>query len=566
MSGGEFGRKLGWLSAIAKVVGSAMLMAATMGLLWHDRSPVHWPNIPPPFLSDLASGWYESIYWTARNLLVHSAKAGSIYLVACAGCVLALFAAPFIAQPLLRATASAVLLFGIGYDLVMFDIGGDLPSFSTTQTILTNAWFGIHGTAQVYLVPIVANTALVALALAIFCLPPPPLRRLQHVPMLVVLLAGIGVLGIFVETRAQTRTFPSPFASYLNAVRVAAGGGRIELRDVDYAGTPTTPLRKIVLVLDESVRGDYLSLNRADAATTPFLDAHRDAISNFGIASSVANCSYESRMMMRFGSDERDIRNGSEPRFPGPTVWQYAKRAGFETVYIDSFGSATRFTHGMTSAELASVDRRIITDDKPQYERDPGNAGKLQALLRDPSPMFILVEKYGVHVPYNAQYPASANVFGVAHDRTFDPANRPKLVGQYRNAIRWSVDGFFASLLQQPLPPATLLLYTSDHGQALAENDRRQTHCSQGRLAIRQEADVPLFALSSDATWQAALSQAARQNHDRASAFDVFPTLLAAMGYDRGWIDARFAYSLTGAMPADRKRLFWAMTRAQPYD
>jgi glucan phosphoethanolaminetransferase (alkaline phosphatase superfamily) len=169
-------------------------------------------------------------------------------------------------------------------------------------------------------------------------------------------------------------------------------------------------------------------------------------------------------------------------------------------------------------------------------------------------------------VPYNAQYPDSQNVFNAVDDGTYDPADRPKVVKQYSNAVRWSVDKFFERLLQRPLPAGTLILYTSDHGQTLSANGRLQSHCSQGRLAIQEEANVPLFGITSDREWQALLSRGAAENHDRASTLDIFPTLLLAMGYDGNWIAQGFRDSLTSSLDRRRKRYFWAMTQPRPYD
>ena len=45
------------------------------------------------------------------------------------------------------------------------------------------------------------------------------------------------------------------------------------------------------MIMDESVRGDYLSLNDATHNTTPFLKA-TDHLVNFGVAISGGNCSY----------------------------------------------------------------------------------------------------------------------------------------------------------------------------------------------------------------------------------------------------------------------------------
>ena len=558
-----------WMAiSAAKILAAGFLIAGTLGFLWHDRDPFLWPNVPPHPLLNVALGWYKGVFSTARSLFDHSPTNGLIYSAVCVGCVLAVFAIPFVSNLIARCVLSAWLLFGTGYDLSMFDISGDMPSFWLTQTILVNAWYGIQGTAQAYLGVIAPDLAMVTISFVIFCLPPPRLAGMsRYLPAVVTISAVTGVLGILAATNGYTSVFPSPFESYINAVKVARGvGQQMQFRSVEYDGKLTSPFRKIVLVVDESVRGDYLSLNDPSIETTPFLVSQRQSISNFGVAVSGSNCSVVSRMMLRFGLQESDLVGRTQIRFPGPTIWQYAKRAGFQTVFVDSYGSATRLVHGITETEQAFMDRHVMADDLPQYLRDVNTAQRLRDLLSDPAPMFILVEKLGVHIPYNAQYPRTENVFHAKHDLDFDPTDRANLIVQYRNAIRWSVDGFFERLLREPMPADTLLIYTSDHGQALAENNRLQSHCSQGALAIRQEANVPLFAITTNAEWQEILSQAATRNHDRASGLDIFATLLQAMGYDTEWIAARFPHSLTWGITRDRIRIFWAEMQVREYD
>jgi glucan phosphoethanolaminetransferase (alkaline phosphatase superfamily) len=549
----------------AKLIASAGLVAATLGLLTRHTGPVHYTNIGQPFLFDFASGWYSEFYWIVRNTAAQSWAKALAYIVLYTLCVAAVFFVPFISNSILRCVLSAAFVVGMGYDVTLYDIGGEMPGYATTQTILSNAVFHLAGTAETYSSQIGVNLALGLLAFLVFCLPPPV--RYASTGRLALMLVGLAILvvaAIVYKTGGYASGFPSPFASYVNVYRIAKGTKIEPPRDVAYSGTPSPSLRKIVLIIDESVRGDYLSLNNPAVGTTPFLVSRSGDIDNFGIASATANCSYHARMTMRFGVQLADIERYGNPEFPGPTIWQYARRAGLRTVYIDTFGAAIRLTNGMRNEELVFVDQRIVIDDMPQYERDVHVAKQLRQLLADPEPMFILVEKYGVHVPYNAQYPETANVFGAT--RTFDLGDRPNLVAQYRDAVKWSVDGFFARLLAEALPPATLMIYTSDHGQSLSENATRQTHCSVGGRAIRQEANIPLFAIASDPEWRAMLSRAAAEHRDHASAFDVFPTLLAAMGYDGAWIAGQFRDTLTGPLRRERKRSFWAMDSLRAFD
>ena len=60
-----------------------------------------------------------------------------------------------------------------------------------------------------------------------------------------------------------------------------------------------------------------------------------------------------------------------------------------------------------------------------------------------------------------------------------DPARR-SIVIVLRRALRWSVDGFFERILPQAIRDDVLIIYTSDHGQALFDGGYDTQHCSLG--------------------------------------------------------------------------------------
>ena len=63
------------------------------------------------------------------------------------------------------------------------------------------------------------------------------------------------------------------------------------------------PKNNIVLVIDESIRGDHLSVNGYKRETTPFLDAlsQEDSFYNWGLAVAGATCSHPSNSLILTG-------------------------------------------------------------------------------------------------------------------------------------------------------------------------------------------------------------------------------------------------------------------------
>jgi len=115
--------------------------------------------------------------------------------------------------------------------------------------------------------------------------------------------------------------------------------------------------KNIVLIIDESISGNYLSINGYGRSTTPDLAefVRRGLITNFGIVNSVANCSAFSQLGLRIGLSS--FTEGAETNYIAtrkslPTIYQYAKRAGYKTWLIDSQADEGALTNYLTYDDL----------------------------------------------------------------------------------------------------------------------------------------------------------------------------------------------------------------------
>jgi glucan phosphoethanolaminetransferase (alkaline phosphatase superfamily) len=280
------------------------------------------------------------------------------------------------------------------------------------------------------------------------------------------------------------------------------------------------------MIMDESVRGDFLSLNNAKLDNTPFLKSETRFV-NFGVAVSGGNCSSISRTIFRYGMRPENLAKNWDESANAPLIWQYAHHAGYRTIHFDGLAGPLQFHNGFTSRETNLIDTQMSVLDDPAYNRDNKIAEKVISLLRDDAPMFLLVDKHGMHFPYELRYP---------------DGNRPKpRLDHYRLGITWSVDEFFRRLMAELNLSDTLMIYTSDHGQNF---DSGQTHCTVAKDVSPNEAIVPLFAATGDRRFEQRLQEAARVGFNRMSHFELFPTLLIAMGYDEKWVKKTYGPSL----------------------
>jgi glucan phosphoethanolaminetransferase (alkaline phosphatase superfamily) len=163
--------------------------------------------------------------------------------------------------------------------------------------------------------------------------------------------------------------------------------------------------------------------------------------------------------------------------------------------------------------------------------KDPGVARVLSKLLNERGGYFILVNKKGLHFHYRNNYPDDMAstlwqpVMKASESLDPSPAGREKLVNTYDNGIRFQVDEFFRLFVSETTNQNYAILYTSDHGQTLAENGQVYTHMKPDKEIV----DVPDFLVSGERYDKKELLDGIAPGI-RVSHLNNFATLLDLMG------------------------------------
>ena len=472
------------------------------------------------------------------------------FLVLLGGLWAALLTAAYVRPGWLR-WPMAALLAGSAFSYLAFER-------VTTQFMTYDVFINLLNSAAFIDDALVQNRtafigALPSALLLLFALGLAPRRRLPLLPGWLVALApalGTGALAalLFVRGGDGARGLPPSFTpiAYLALAGYEGATGALGPRQpvrLPLSGKPLA--RDIVLIIDESVAGQYLDINSPQGVPTPLSRGWPGvAIHNYGLAASITNCSVGTNVTLRHGGTRADYQRINATM---PPVWAYAKKAGLRTVYIDAQRTGGTYQNLMDDAERALIDRFVQFDGVPVEQRDMAAARALVKELADPAPKFILVNKVGAHFPVHDKYPDAYLRYRPALPRgrftdITDTGSRDGFGGtsadwvEYRNAYRntllWNVGAFFSEVLGKADLSRATLIYTADHGQNLHErgNPGLFTHCSA--FPEQEEGVVPLVlidgARGSGIDWGAALTA----NHDRSSHYMIFPTLLALMGYD----------------------------------
>ncbi len=363
---------------------------------------------------------------------------------------------------------------------------------------------------------------------------------------------------LFLRGGDGARGLPGAFTSlaYLTLAtgeELASDGAR---RSVAMQPRPVPGTGDIVLIIDESVAARYLDLADPFGVRTGLLTPPAGiAVHNFGVAASITNCSLGTNLTLRHGGT-RD--HYMEINASGPAIWDYARKAGFAPVYIDAQRTGGGLHNGMGAAERARIETFIQFADVAVEDRDHAAADQVVRLLANGRREFILVNKVGAHFPVHDKYPDSHAVHRPALPRgrflgVSDTGSRDGFDGSaeqwrryrnaYRNTLLWQVGGFFERLMAPDTLNGATVIYTADHGQDLRERGGSgvHTHCSAHPVA--EEGAVPLAVLT-DAAAVDGWPDAAKRNRDHASHYQLFPTILAMMGYPEGSVRVDYGVSL----------------------
>ena len=474
----------------------------------------------------------------------------------------ALFMTAYIRQTLVRHLFAVVMFVSAVFFDVYTRVTADYLTYSSFVSLVYSAGF-IQDAAYQYRDALISGV--VGGLLLLFGIGLKPRRRMPLPGALLVAAPVLGVLllsaVLFVRAGEGARGLPIMYTplAYLNLFTYEALHNTVGPREpVSLARNEQAVGHDIVLVIDESISGNYLDIN-APFGVHSNLKAPRPGVEifNYGYAASIANCSADTNVTLRYGGTRADYMRINTTQ---PSIWQYARKAGLRTVYIDAQRTGGNLQNLMSETEKKDIDEFVQFDQTSVRDRDMAAAAKLIDLLNDGTPELVVINKVGAHFPVHDKYPDAFMAYRPTLPRgqfveVADTGKRDGFNGQpddwllyrnaYKNTVLWNVGEFFSRVFAQADMRNALLIYTSDHGQDLHErgNPGLNTHC--GGDPVEEEGLVPLVVIQGDQLrtldWQKSLAA----NKDRSSHYNIFPTLLQLMGYDLAGVEAVYGKPLS---------------------
>ena len=251
---------------------------------------------------------------------------------------------------------------------------------------------------------------------------------------------------------------------------------------------------KVVVILGESARADFMSAYGYQRNTTPVLDSLINAkeVIAYNDAVSSAPSTYLSGQRIFTFWDSKPGKNWYD--FPDLTTT--FKRANFKTKWIsnqdysdyssiervfttsaDTFISTAAFMNNLTES---SIDDRLI----PSVLSDTLSA-----------PSLTVIHLMGSHQTYNCRYPKAFDFFKAKDMKECLTDDAKSQKAAYLNSLRYT-DHLLLKMLQHYSSQRALVFYFSDHGEMVDEPEERGFFGHGARLNA-PSLDIPFFVYAS---------------------------------------------------------------------
>jgi lipid A ethanolaminephosphotransferase len=286
----------------------------------------------------------------------------------------------------------------------------------------------------------------------------------------------------------------------------------------------------IIFVVGETARADHFSLNGYDKKTNPLLE-QEDVISFDNVWSCGTSTMHSVPCMFSFyGRSDFTRSKGASTE----NALDILKHAGINVIWFDNNSSSKGV------ADRVSYEDYKSSKSNPNCDiecRDEGMLANLQAYIDSHSTddIFIVLHQMGNHGPaYYRRYPKEYERFTpTCQTNQLEKCTQEEIKNTYDNALLYT--DYFLSQTIQLLKSnddefETALLYVSDHGESLGENNL-YLHGLPYMFAPDAQVHVPMIMWfgSSFEEREINLIKLKEQAHKKLSHDNLFHTILGLM-------------------------------------
>ncbi|MFZ2950963.1 MAG: phosphoethanolamine--lipid A transferase [Desulfuromonadaceae bacterium] len=350
--------------------------------------------------------------------------------------------------------------------------------------------------------------------------------------LVVITLAEFKEIVIFTRQNREVRMYINPtypIYSLFKTVkknRQALANEPVKVIGADAKKPADTPKSAVVLVVGETARAEQFSLNGYARTTNPQLSTRN--VITFTDVQSCGTDTAESLPCMFFHLGKAHYSRREAKRYEN--LLDVLQRAGVQVIWRDNNSGSKGIADRITYENLSDAKDEVLCSTDECYD-DILLKDLDKLLTRNSGDMFIILHQKGSHGPsYYKRSPKDFKMFlpECTKDNVQD-CDRQSIINAYDNTIVYT-DHVLAKLIDllKAQQYSTAMLYVSDHGESLGENNI-YLHGMPYAIAPRQQTHVPMiFWASGNFLKEKSIDGAmlAQRSSDRLSHDNLFHSLL----------------------------------------
>lgn len=350
--------------------------------------------------------------------------------------------------------------------------------------------------------------------------------------LVVITLTEFKELVIFTRQNREVRMYINPtypIYSLIKTVkknRQALANEPVKVIGADAKKPADTPKSAVVLVVGETARAEEFSLNGYARATNPQLSTRN--VITFTDVQSCGTDTAESLPCMFFHLGKAHYSRNEAKRYEN--LLDVLQRAGVQVIWRDNNSGSKGIADRITYENLSDAKDEVLCSTDECYD-DILLKDLDKLLTRNSGDMFIILHQKGSHGPsYYKRSPKDFKMFlpECTKDNVQD-CDRQSIINAYDNTIVYT-DHVLAKLIDllKAQQYSTAMLYVSDHGESLGENNI-YLHGMPYAIAPRQQTQVPMIFWASGSFLKENsidVAMLAQRSSDRLSHDNLFHSLL----------------------------------------
>lgn len=233
----------------------------------------------------------------------------------------------------------------------------------------------------------------------------------------------------------------------------------------------------VIFVLGESMRADHMSFNNYSKETTPLLKSQNNFVSMGDVWNPYTNTgSAVPYILTPAKQDKKDWAHTKESFIP------YYKAKGFYTFWLSNQDMGNGYSHFILSADKKEfVNTKHSAWTFEQWTDQDLIEPLKKHLAINNNRELIIIHTIGAHWYYNLHYPKHFEKFKPVTTSRVVTTNSPEeIINSYDNCVIF-MDFFVNTIISMLSNHNAILIYQSDHGEALGE-DGKWLHATDGDI------------------------------------------------------------------------------------